>query len=165
LAFAETRKTAAGSWSILKREPNVLRRSIMRSPVHIVEGQPEALTPFGVDLLAPRDYHLTRWGPASFPPAQGCPRRAVSARSAGWHALAHRPHVAILDLGLPRLDGGAIARQLRATPGLQACLLIALTGHGLEHDRQLCRDAGFDHFLLKPVAPDEVLRLLPPPRH
>jgi two-component system CheB/CheR fusion protein len=80
-------------------------------------------------------------------------------------ALAHRPHVAILDLGLPRLAGCAIARQLRATPGLPACLLIALTGHGLEHDRQLCRDAGFDHFLLKPAAPDEVLRLLPPPRH
>jgi CheY-like chemotaxis protein len=44
--------------------------------------------------------------------------------------------------------------------GLEKCLLIALTGPGLEQDRQRYREAGFDHFLLKPADPDELLRLL-----
>jgi two-component system CheB/CheR fusion protein len=79
-------------------------------------------------------------------------------------ALAHLPQVVVLDLGLPRLDGCTIARQLRATPGLAKALLVALTGHGLEQDRQRCRDAGFDHFLLKPAHPADLLRLLPPPQ-
>ena len=91
------------------------------------------------------------------------PLVAYDGASALASALAHLPQVAVLDLALPRLDGCVLARALRNTPGLEKLLLVVLTGHGREQDRQRCREAGFDHFLLKPAAPEDLLRLLPPP--
>ena len=58
--------------------------------------------------------------------------------------------MALVDLGLPELDGLEVARQLRA--GLQASvLLVALTGYASEEDRRSCLEAGFDAHLAKPV--------------
>jgi PAS domain S-box-containing protein len=75
-------------------------------------------------------------------------------------AASFRPHVAILDIGMPKLDGNAAARAIRALPGLEAVILVALTGWGAEDDRRRSRDAGFDEHLLKPVRPREVAALL-----
>ncbi|HEX8478101.1 MAG TPA: ATP-binding protein, partial [Telluria sp.] len=61
------------------------------------------------------------------------------------------PDVALLDIGLPEMDGLALARQLRAMPGLAGLTLIAVTGYGQEADRQNAFAAGFDHYLTKPV--------------
>jgi PAS domain S-box-containing protein len=63
----------------------------------------------------------------------------------------HRPDVVLLDIGLPGLDGYEVARRLRAAPGGDRLLLIALTGYGQESDRQRSRAAGFDHHLVKPL--------------
>jgi CheY-like chemotaxis protein len=63
----------------------------------------------------------------------------------------HRPNVILLDIGLPGLDGYEAARRLRAAPGGERLLLIALTGYGQESDRQRSREAGFDHHLVKPL--------------
>jgi CheY-like chemotaxis protein len=63
----------------------------------------------------------------------------------------HRPDVVLLDIGLPGLDGYEVARRLRAAPGGEGLLLIALTGYGQESDRQRSRAAGFDHHLVKPL--------------
>jgi two-component system CheB/CheR fusion protein len=66
-------------------------------------------------------------------------------------ALEFRPHVMLLDIGLPRLDGYKVARRLRQEPGLDDLLLIAMTGYGQDEDRRRSREAGFDHHLVKPV--------------
>ncbi len=63
-----------------------------------------------------------------------------------WH-----PAVVLLDIGLPGMDGYEVARRVRAQPGLEDTVLIALTGWGQEDDRRRSREAGFDHHLVKPV--------------
>ena len=73
------------------------------------------------------------------------------ARDALARAGAARPDVALLDIGLPEMDGLALARHVRAIPGLADVTLIAVTGYGQEADRQNAFAAGFDHYLTKPV--------------
>jgi signal transduction histidine kinase len=73
-------------------------------------------------------------------------------------ALEQRHDVVILDLGLPGLDGYEVARRARAA-GSKA-RLVAITGHGSEADRSRTREAGFDHHLVKPVAPEAVIELV-----
>jgi signal transduction histidine kinase/DNA-binding response OmpR family regulator len=70
------------------------------------------------------------------------------------------PHVVLLDIGLPRLDGYAVARQLRMLDETSSACLIALTGYGQPADRGRAKEAGFDHHLTKPADPDELLRLI-----
>jgi len=65
-----------------------------------------------------------------------------------------RPSIAILDIGMPGMDGCELARQLRANPLHRETVLIALTGWGQEDDRRRVMQAGFDHHLLKPVDVD-----------
>lgn len=66
-------------------------------------------------------------------------------------AIAMRPEVALLDIGLPGIDGYEVARRIRAHSTTYRPVLIALTGWGEESDKQQARDAGFDYHLLKPV--------------
>ena len=68
--------------------------------------------------------------------------------------------MAVVDIGLPRLDGYGLARRLRATPAGQGIRLIALTGYGQPADRRQALEAGFDAFLVKPVDPAELLRIV-----
>ena len=69
-----------------------------------------------------------------------------------------QPDAVIVDVGLPGIDGFEVARRLRAaSPDLQ---LIALTGYGHPHHRRSGAEAGFDVYLVKPVALDTVLRAL-----
>ena len=79
-------------------------------------------------------------------------------------AAAFRPHVVVLDIGMPRRDGYEVARRLRAEPWGKDMLLIALTGWGQEQDRQRSREAGFDAHLVKPVNHAELSQLLAPLR-
>jgi PAS domain S-box-containing protein len=72
-----------------------------------------------------------------------------------------RPQVAILDIGLPVMDGYELGSKVREVVGPE-CTLIALTGYGQEADRERSRAARFDHHLVKPVAPEAVLGLLEP---
>jgi CheY-like chemotaxis protein len=61
------------------------------------------------------------------------------------------PDVVLLDIGLPDMDGYAVARALRADGEVGRARLIALTGWGAEEDRRRAMAAGFDHHLTKPV--------------
>jgi two-component system CheB/CheR fusion protein len=70
------------------------------------------------------------------------------------------PDVAILDVGLPEMDGYEVARRLRANPRWINLFLIALTGYGRSADRRTSHDAGFDEHLVKPVQPDRLLGVL-----
>jgi diguanylate cyclase len=69
-----------------------------------------------------------------------------------------RPDVALIDIGLPGLDGYAVAEKLRSA-GLRTCL-VALTGYGLAEDRQRALDSGFDAHLTKPAEIDRLLALI-----
>jgi signal transduction histidine kinase/CheY-like chemotaxis protein len=77
-----------------------------------------------------------------------------------------RPPVAILDIGMPGMDGLELAQRLRADPANAGMTLIALTGWGQPEDRMRVTDAGFDHHLLKPPDIAQLLALLqgPPTR-
>jgi CheY-like chemotaxis protein len=70
------------------------------------------------------------------------------------------PHVVLLDIGLPGMNGYDVARALRALPETSASCLIALTGYGQPTDRRRASEAGFDHHLTKPADPDELLRVV-----
>jgi signal transduction histidine kinase/CheY-like chemotaxis protein len=74
-------------------------------------------------------------------------------------ALRVRPDVAIVDIGLPGMDGYAVARRLRADADWPM-RLIALSGYGQAEDRQRSADAGFDAHIVKPVDPDVLLRII-----
>jgi CheY-like chemotaxis protein len=65
-------------------------------------------------------------------------------------AVNSTPDVALVDLGLPDMDGCEVARAIRAATG-DAVVLIALTGYASDADRHRAVDAGFDHYLVKPV--------------
>ena len=78
-------------------------------------------------------------------------------------AAAVRPSAAILDIGMPGMDGCELARRLRADPAHAGILLIALTGWGQQEDRARVVAAGFDHHLLKPVDFGELRTLLQRP--
>ena len=67
-------------------------------------------------------------------------------------ALHHRPDVVLIDLGLPLLDGYALARALRESPLGKSVTLIAVTGYGQLDDRRRSNEAGFDAHLVKPVS-------------
>jgi CheY-like chemotaxis protein len=71
--------------------------------------------------------------------------------------LARRPDVALVDIGLPGLDGYQVAARLR---GASATLLVALTGYGGEADRNRAADAGFAAHLVKPVEFDALVSVL-----
>jgi signal transduction histidine kinase len=75
-------------------------------------------------------------------------------------AQSFAPEVVLLDVGLPQLDGYQVARRLRQLPQTCDALIIGLTGYGMPADRQLGREAGFDHHLLKPADPAELHRLI-----
>jgi two-component system CheB/CheR fusion protein len=62
-----------------------------------------------------------------------------------------RPDLALVDIGLPGLDGYQVARQVRKQGELRSVRLVALTGYGRSSDVELAQQAGFDHHLVKPV--------------
>jgi CheY-like chemotaxis protein/anti-sigma regulatory factor (Ser/Thr protein kinase) len=71
-----------------------------------------------------------------------------------------RPHVALIDLGLPGLDGLEVAARLRGRPDADPPLLVAVTGYGQAADRQRTEHAGFDLHLTKPVDPDRLTEVV-----
>jgi CheY-like chemotaxis protein len=84
----------------------------------------------------------------------------VAALRALRAAEARPPQVALLDIGLPGMDGYELARRLRARYGPGTAVLVALTGWGQEEDRRRAQEAGFDHHLVKPVDLSDLRALL-----
>jgi CheY-like chemotaxis protein len=88
----------------------------------------------------------------------------VHEASDGLEALAMvarlRPELALIDLGLPGLDGLELASRIRAVPDGQAIVLIAVTGYGQAADRRLALEAGFDLHLVKPLDPERLTEVL-----
>jgi signal transduction histidine kinase len=86
--------------------------------------------------------------------------RAQDGSDALQSAERHRPHVALLDIGMPLANGYEVARQIRGQPWGRNMVLIALTGWGQESDRRRSHEAGFNNHLTKPVDPDVLDELL-----
>jgi len=75
-------------------------------------------------------------------------------------ARAFAPQVAILDIGLPEMNGYEVAKAIRADAALKDCLLIALSGYGQDDDRQKSNSAGMDHHLIKPADLSALVELI-----
>ncbi len=78
-------------------------------------------------------------------------------------AAAFRPDVALLDIGMPKMNGYEAARHIRQQPWGQRMVLIALTGWRQPEDRRRTVEAGFEHHLVKPVEPKALEELLADP--
>jgi CheY-like chemotaxis protein len=109
----------------------------------IVEDNPDAGA--ALQKLLEADGHRVEW--------------VANGREGLERLVAMQPEVALLDIGLPDLDGYEIARRTRAALGA-APLLVALTGYGQAQDRRDALDAGFDHHMTKPVDLDALRSLL-----
>lgn len=68
-----------------------------------------------------------------------------------------KPHIALLDLGMPKMDGYEAAREMRRHAWGKRATLVAITGWGQQQDRQRTAEAGFDAHLVKPVTAEDVL--------
>ncbi len=71
-----------------------------------------------------------------------------------------RPRFAIIDIGLPEIDGYQVARKVREALPKDVTFLIALTGYGRPEDQRAVQEAGFDEHLVKPLKPKELARVL-----
>ena len=72
-----------------------------------------------------------------------------------------RPDAVILDVNMPGMSGFAVAREIRSRRGIAAPLLIAISGQWTrKEDQQLGEGVGFDHYLLKPCEPGQIVQLL-----
>jgi CheY-like chemotaxis protein len=79
----------------------------------------------------------------------------------GLQAAANEhPDIALVDIGLPGIDGYEVARRMRANPDTHHIKLIALTGYGLAEDQRRVLDAGFDLHLVKPVDVEHLLQAI-----
>lgn len=89
---------------------------------------------------------------------------AVRTARSGWDAMCvaeyFQPDLAILDIGMPTMDGYELAQRLRNLGHDPRPVLIAVTGWGGEANRQRAVGAGFDHHLVKPVDPSELLDVI-----
>jgi CheY-like chemotaxis protein len=87
-------------------------------------------------------------------------RTAHDGEQAAAVASEFRPDVALLDIGMPKLDGYEAARRIRRESNGRPLRLVALTGYGQESDRRKSHEAGFDRHLVKPLRPQVLVELL-----
>ena len=130
----------------LQRKPPAREaRAALGLRVLVVDDEPDAVLALSL-LLRECGHHV---------------RTAYSGADALQAAEVSLPDVVLLDIGLPDQTGYDVARELRARYGKHCPLLVAVTVFRQEADKRLARQAGFDHHLAKPYAPDELLSLLP----
>jgi signal transduction histidine kinase/CheY-like chemotaxis protein len=137
----ESRPSLRGESACQERPP---ARALPRGRVLIVDDNRDAAESLGMLLNI-----------------MGSEVRVVYDGAAALEAMSgFQPAVVLLDLGMPGMDGFQVARHVRQQPVLKEVTLIALTGWGQDEDRRRCREAGFDHHLVKPVDLDALEALL-----
>jgi CheY-like chemotaxis protein len=87
-------------------------------------------------------------------------RVAYDGASALKIAYEFRPEAALVDIGMPLIDGYEVVARIRALPWGTQSTLIAMTGWGQEEDKRRSLNAGFDHHLTKPIDVDRLAALL-----
>jgi CheY-like chemotaxis protein len=83
--------------------------------------------------------------------------RAMDGEEALRLVVEVRPHLIIMDISLPKLDGWQVTAAIKQDPALRAIPIVAVTAHAFESDRHKARALGFDGYLPKPVEPRRVL--------
>jgi len=87
-------------------------------------------------------------------------KTAYNGRDAFEFARQFQPDVALLDIGMPELNGYEVAHKIRGEPWGGTIVLVAITGWGQDEDRRRALAAGFDHHLVKPIDPTQLDALL-----
>jgi DNA-binding response OmpR family regulator len=85
---------------------------------------------------------------------------AMDGEEALVRAESWQPHICVLDLLMPKLDGRDLARRIREQVWSTRPLLIALTGRTTAEDRRSAMEAGFDHYMTKPTDPANLVRIV-----
>jgi PAS domain S-box-containing protein len=101
---------------------------------------------------------ILAWLEASGHSAQG----AADGQAGLELAVSTRPDIALVDIGLPVLDGYEVAKSLRATEGGASVYLVAVTGYGRPEDKARALDAGFDAYIVKPLDKAALAKALDP---
>jgi PAS domain S-box-containing protein len=117
---------------------------------HVVRGRRVLVVDDNVDVARMLQEHLAKLGHE--------PAIAHDASTALELAASFRPDIAVLDIGLPEIDGYELARKLRQRLGAETLRLIAMSSYGAEHAQ--VADSGFDHHLVKPIALEALSILL-----
>jgi PAS domain S-box-containing protein len=124
--------------------PTITRSAAGRCRILVVDDSEDAATTLGT-LLELAGYELSL---------------AHDGEQALAVAEAYRPHVVLLDIGMPKLDGYEVCRRLRKLDWGRQATIIALTGWGQDQDRRRSTQAGFNHHLVKPADPTALLKML-----
>jgi CheY-like chemotaxis protein len=142
--------------SLIVREPGALSLKAEPAPTEIAKPTGPALRVLVVDDNVDAATALEML-------VEECGHRVCTAHT-GQAALAaaldYRPDVVLLDIGLPELDGFEVAKRIRQQSVLHNIVLVAMTGYGRDTDRQRSLEAGFDHYLVKPVDFGKVQQIL-----
>ena len=105
-----------------------------------------------------------RWGMAALLELDGYTVEEASNGLDGLRALLNRCYdVALVDINLPGISGYDLAREARRADKKTA--LVAITGKGLDRDRDIALDAGFDEYVLKPISSAALIALVADPPH
>ena len=156
-----------GTISASSAGPNQGSEFIVRLPRisdAVAEPQPSEATAFSLrarQVLIIEDNCDFREGLRLLLESWGHRVQEASSGTEGLEIVYHAcPEIVFVDLGLPGVDGYAVARAVRCVPGGDTVLLIAITGYGRANDRRRSTDAGFDAHLTKPVSPHELAEVL-----
>jgi CheY-like chemotaxis protein len=87
-------------------------------------------------------------------------RSALNGLEALDVAANFQPDLIVLDIGMPGLDGYEVCRRLRQQPWARAVVIAALTGWTRDEDKDRSQEAGFDHYLVKPIDPKALTELI-----
>ena len=154
-----------GSVSVTSRGPGHGSEFTVRLPAVVAGAEPEPTSAASADPAAHRrrrvliveDNADAREGLRLLLTYAGHEVETSEDASSGLDKLrTFQPEIALIDIGLPGVDGYALARMARQTPEARATCLVALTGYGQEEDRQKALAAGFDAHMTKPVDPSRL---------
>lgn len=138
----------------------MLRLPLAWGPLSAVHGAKPSLTRTGRSVLIVDDNADCARMLLDLLELEGHRATAVGSAAEALKSLRYaRPDVVLYDIGLPGVNGYALAREIREDPRLRDVPLVAVTGHGQPEDRRRSADAGFDAHLMKPVGAGELAEL------
>jgi signal transduction histidine kinase/ActR/RegA family two-component response regulator len=157
----EARSDGAGKGSeFVIRLPTVAAPSV-RPAKPVAAAPPPNATPWKCKVLVAEDNADSAETLASLLRLEGHETYVVKdGRRAVEQARKARPDVALVDIGLPEMNGYEVAQHVRSQPWGGQIVLVAVTGWGQEEDKRRAEEAGFDQHLVKPVNPQFLLQLL-----
>jgi CheY-like chemotaxis protein len=153
-------------WPAKRRLVNTIRKKLVAHGmiVHPPHVAPEALNPdpsMPLRVLIADDYADTAESLAMLLSQAGIETQvATRGDEAFAHAIRWRPHICVLDIDMPGCNGRDVARRIRKHIWDERPFLIAVTGWTSAEERRRTLAAGFDYYLIKPVEPARLVRII-----